>query len=395
MKKTLLALSIVSLLPLTAIAGQGSVNGFLTIGSAGSSESNLRYGADGTMTSGYDFVGESKAGIQADYAINKSWSLTAQAVAEPMMRDRERLGVTSEWMFASYALTDETKVRFGKLRLPLFMYSEQLDVGKAYALARLPVEMYGMTPTNAYNGIDALIKFDIGDSGELTVQPYAGIARFDGRDTVTASMAPIAQMPAGSQTYNTFEADSIKGVNLNYLGLDGRLKLRAGILVTNMDDKGGMTLNIAQMPGMAGMAANNVEAKFTSIGAQYRAGDTTLTTEYGQRRVDSAAFAQTDGYYVAIDHKLGKFVPYVSYAAIDSEKDKIIRGTKAAVQEQDTVAVGLGYLLTSSSSVKFEVSQVHVGNDNNFNYYAAEQNTGNPLHDKTFNIYRLNYNLLF
>jgi hypothetical protein len=96
-----------------------------------------------------------------------------------------------------------------------------------------------------------------------------------------------------------------------------------------------------------------------------------------------------------VDHKLGKFVPYVSYAAINSEKDKIIRGTKAAVQTQDTVAVGLGYLLTSSSSVKGEVSQVHVGNDNNFNYYAAEQSTGNPLHDKTFNIYRLNYNLLF
>jgi predicted porin len=394
MKKTLLALSIVSLLPLTAIAGQGSLNGFLTIGAAGSSESNLRYGADGTMTSGADFVGESKAGIQADYAINKSWSLTAQVVAKSMMNDRERLGVAGEWMFASYALTDETKVRFGKLRLPLFMYSEQLDVGKSYALARLPVEMYGITPTNAYNGVDARIKFDIGDSGELTVQPYAGIARFDGRNTVSAPMAS-AQMPAGSQVYNTFEADSIKGVNLEYLGLDGRLKLRAGILVTNMDDKGGMTLNMAQMPGMAGMAANNVEAKFTSVGAQYRAGDTTLTAEYGQRRVDSAAFAQTDGYYVAVDHKLGKFVPYVSYAAINSDKDKIIRGTKAAVQEQDTVAVGLGYLLTSSSSVKVEVSQVHVGNDNNFNYYAAEQSTGNPLHDKTFNIYRLNYNLLF
>jgi hypothetical protein len=394
MKKTLLALSIVSLLPLTAIAGQGSLNGFLTIGAAGSSESNLRYGADGTMTSGADFVGESKAGIQADYAINKSWSLTAQVVAKSMMNDRERLGVAGEWMFASYALTDETKVRFGKLRLPLFMYSEQLDVGKSYALARLPVEMYGITPTNAYNGVDARIKFDIGDSGELTVQPYAGIARFDGRNTVSAPMAS-AQMPAGSQVYNTFEADSIKGVNLEYLGLDGRLKLRAGILVTNMDDKGGMTLNMAQMPGMAGMAANNVEGKFTSVGAQYRAGDTTLTAEYGQRRVDSAAFAQTDGYYVAVNHNLGKFVPYVSYAAINSEKDKIIRGTKAAVQAQDTVAIGLGYLLTSSSSVKGEVSQVHVGKDNNFNYYAAEQSTGNPLHDKTFNIYRLNYNLLF
>jgi hypothetical protein len=410
MKKTVLATMITVLIVPAVWAGQGSINGFATVGAAGSSESNLRYGADGTMTNGADFVGESKLGVQADYAISKAWSITAQAVAKSMMDDRERIGVTGEWLFVNYRASDSTSVRFGKLRLPLFMYSEQLDVGKAYSIARLPVEMYGMTPTNAYHGVDALAKFDIGDN-ELLIQPYAGIARFEGRNTMSAQLAGAvnSQMlgnapiySAGQQAYNTFEADSIKGMNVQYTGLNGRLKLRAGYLITNLKDADGMTVTMSKLDfgfgsgvGTAGYSANNVDASFASLGAQYRAGNTTVTAEYGQRRVDSAVFAQTDGYYLTLDHKMDKFIPYISYAAIDSDKDKMIRGTKAVVAQQNTVAVGLGYALTPSSNIKAEISQVSVGKDNNDNYFVADSATGNPISDKSFNVYRLTYNLLF
>jgi hypothetical protein len=411
MKKLVLAASLAAFMVPAAWAGQGAINGFATLGAAGSSESNVRYGADGTMTKGADFVGESKLGVQADYVINKVWSLTAQAVAKSMMDDRERIGVTGEWLFASYHVNDATSVRFGKLRLPLFMYSEQLDVGKAYAIARLPVEMYGVTPTNAYHGVDALIKFEVGDDGELLLQPYVGITRFEGRTSMSAQLAGAVNTQmfggapiytAGQQAYNTFEANSIKGLNVQYTGLDGHLKLRAGYLATNLKDADGMTvmmsnLNFGYGPsvGTAGYSANNVDAGFASLGAQYRVGHTTVTAEYGRRRVDSASFAQTDGYYLMLDHKIDQFVPYISYAAIDSDKNKMIKGTKAAVSQQNTLALGLGYALSPLSNIKGEVSQVSVGKDNNFNYFVADSATGNAINDKTFNVYRLSYNLLF
>jgi hypothetical protein len=261
--------------------------------------------------------------------------------------------------------------------------------------------MYGMVPTNAYQGVDALLRFDLLD-GDLTFQPYAGITRFEGRNTVSADMlnglqalnVPTGNLSAGKQAYNTFEADSIRGLNVQFTNSDNSLKLRAGAMVTNMDDKGGMTTMMGAFG--AGNVAHNVDAQFSSAGFSYKfSTGTEIMAEYGQRRIKSAVFPDTDGYYVMIDHKFGKFTPYLSYASISSDKSKRVSSTQAPIQEQNTKALGVGYELSSTSNVKVEVAQIAIGAANNFNYYAANATTGNALSDTSFNTVRINYNLLF
>lgn len=390
MKKHLLSVAVATSFMTMAVASYASeskVSGFATIGGA-STDSSVAYDR-GLDKHNAEWVNDTKLGLQADLKINPKLSLTAQAIVKQSMRDDDRMDVQAEWLFGAYAIDGTTKVRAGKLRLPLFMMSEQLDVGKAYAFSRLPLEMYGQAPTNGYVGLDLLKNFEIGEDGNLLVQPYAGLTRFDGR---------VAGMTTDGQTkFGTFEADSIRGLNVIY-DHDDWLRLRAGYMVTNLDYKNGLTGNLPAFMGnapldmAASMGVDNVEASFSSLGAQVKLGKTTITTEYGQRRVKSAFFADTDGRYIAIDHKLGKFTPYVSYSVISSDKNKSVNGMNAPVLDQATTALGVAYNLDDSSSVKFEAAQTSVGSSNNGNEFF---NNGSAVAGKDINVYRISYNMMF
>ena len=375
MKKTVLMLSIAGLLPLTAAATEGRVSGFGTIGAA-STDSPSAYDR-GLDKNNPEWVNETKAGIQADVKLTDRVSLTGQVVVKQSATDDDRMAVQGEWLFGSYAVSDSTKIRAGKLRLPLFMMSEQLDVGQAYKFAKLPLEVYGQAPTNGYVGADLLKRVEVGEEGELTIQPYAGFTRFDGRG--------VNPMDANVM-FKTFEADNIRGLNVVF-DYNEKLRLRAGYMATQLSYKDEKSTGLGMM--MAGMV-NNVDATFASAGAQLRLGNTTISGEYVQRRVDSVMFADTDGRYVSVDHKLGAFTPYVSYSVVSSDKSKM-SGT-APNLDQSTKAAGVVYAVDNNSNIKAEASQVSVGAGNTANELF---NSGAAVAGKDIAVYRLNYNLMF
>jgi len=391
MKKTLLALSIVSLLPLTASAVEGQVSGFGTAGIAGS-DNSVTYNRS-VNKNNTDWIGASKLGLQADVKLTNKLSMTGQVVAKQSASNDGKMDVQGEWLFAAYAIDDSTKVRAGKLRLPLFMMSEQLDVGKAYTMANLPLEMYGQAPTNGYTGVDALKTFEVGEDGQLTVQPYAGLTNFTGRSVNTMMTAPDSSgnYAAG---FNQYEAGSLAGLNVGF-DYNEILRLRAGYMKASLSNKDGATVIPTGFGLTAGDYVHNVDASFTSVGAEVKLGNTSIVGEYGQRRVASMMFADTDGRYVTVQHKLGAFVPYVSYAEITSDKSKAVAGQSnlgISNLHQSTKAVGTVYNIDGKSNIKAEASQVSVGSDNNSNEFF---NNASAVAGKDVNVYRLNYNLLF
>jgi hypothetical protein len=378
-KNTLMIAAVAAgLLSLQTEAVEGRVSGFGTIG-ASSTDSPTGYDRGLDKSSSPAWVNDTKAGIQADVNLSPKMSMTAQVVAKQSSTDDGRLAVQGEWLFGAYKVDDSTKVRAGKLRLPLFMMSEQLDVGKAYTLAKLPLEMYGQAPTNGYVGVDALKTFEVGEDGSLTVQPYVGSSRFDGR-----GINPMD----GTTMFKTFEADNIRGLNVVF-DYNDMLRLRAGYMATSLsykDEKGSM------VGGMMASMVDKVDASFTSLGAQVKLGSTTISGEYGQRRVNSAAFADTNGRYLTVEHKLGAFTPYATYSAISSNETKTVNGMQAPVLEQETKSVGVAYAIDGNSSVKAETSQVSVGSNNTSNEFF---NDAAAVKGNTYGVYRLNYNLMF
>lgn len=235
-------------------AESSSLHGFISVGAIMHEDDRVRCAANAEK--GSDWVTPTVAGVQARYQFSPQWSATAQIVIAPDEQDRRRFGVSADWFFASYQATDELQLRAGKLRLPLLMFSEKLHVGVGYPMACLPAEVYSLMPINSYNGADVLWRHDVGEA-ELTVQPYLGYNDFYYRNTEDGAGA--------LQKYYQLSLDNIKGINLHLSALNERLKLRAGYLQAELNDRSGWTDGLVNL-GFAGYALNHTPARLASMG---------------------------------------------------------------------------------------------------------------------------------
>ena len=64
-------------------------------------------------------------------------------------------------------------LRAGRLRSPVYMYSESLDVGYSYPWLRLPDEVYSQVQVTNYEGVDAVYTVPL-SYGSVTVQVAGG-----------------------------------------------------------------------------------------------------------------------------------------------------------------------------------------------------------------------------
>ncbi len=114
---------------------------------------------------GLQFLPDSKLGLQGTVTLpDPRFSVTAQAVA--------RGNINLEWLYASYQISDATKVQIGRKRLPIFYYSDSQDIGFALPWAHLPPQMYGWEIVN-YNGLSLQHRAQLGD-WDMTVNALAG-----------------------------------------------------------------------------------------------------------------------------------------------------------------------------------------------------------------------------
>lgn len=387
MKKIAWITSCFGLLSMSVSALEGQVSGFAT---AGASASNQSVYFDRGVNNAYlNWIGESKLGLQGDVKLTHQFSMTGQVVVKQSETDDGKSDVQGEWLFGAYAVNDSTKVRMGKLRLPLFMMSEQIDVGKAYIPAKLPLEMYGQSPTNAYTGIDVLKTWDIGDDSELNIQPYWGVTNFQGRGVMSTgfggSLDAVGNYPT---TFHAFEATNLTGLNVIF-DYNRHVRFRAGHMSSILSSKDSATI-------IAGVDyVQSVSANFSSVGAELKFGGMVVTAEYGQRRVASMMFADTDGRHITLSHRFDSFTPYIYYADISSDASKAVLGQSNINinnLHQHTSALGIVYALDSSSNIKAEISQVMIAGDNNSNEFF---NNASAVQGKDICVYRLNYNLIF
>lgn len=142
-----------------------SLQGFATLG-GGFLDTDRR----GYLNFGenFGFDTDTRIGLQLTGRISERFSATAQAVA----RGSEAWSPKLRWAYLSWQVTDDLKLRGGRLRLPFYLYSDFLEVGYALPWIRPPGELYS-APFSSYEGIDALYTLNLG-SWDLTIQPSFG-----------------------------------------------------------------------------------------------------------------------------------------------------------------------------------------------------------------------------
>lgn len=110
------------------------------------------YGKHGSMENGPTdssaFAQETRLGLQGSTMLDEQVQLTLQ------MMSRGANGYTPdvEWLYVTYYPSNDLDVQAGKMRMPVYMYSERMDVGFTYPWIRIPADAYSLDVVN-YNGL--------------------------------------------------------------------------------------------------------------------------------------------------------------------------------------------------------------------------------------------------
>ena len=176
------------------VAQDLSWSGFGTLGLA---QSNRDYTYQRYIRQAASANRDSLLGLQADLRLSPQWSATLQLKAAPSLQADARWAVVPTWAFVAWRPDDDWLLRAGRLRLPLYLYSEAMDVGQTHDMARLPIEVYSVAPSSDFDGAYATRTWLLGDGSmrEFSVDAYHGTATTTARFWTRDGAPP--DVPAG------------------------------------------------------------------------------------------------------------------------------------------------------------------------------------------------------
>ncbi|QYJ87601.1 hypothetical protein K0I73_07890 [Shewanella mesophila] len=315
-------------------------NGFMS-GAYVTADNNSGY--LGTSTSA-DFSEESKLGFQATFSISDQ----TQAVMQLMMKGENDWDVEAEWAYVSHRFNNGVQIRGGKLRVPLFMYSDYLDVGYAQPFARPPEEVYGAVPFTTYIGGDVSYDVEFDDS-TLTIQAFGGESEEDNTDIKNI---------IGANVMWTDETWTLRAV-YGQTTLDGSISRT--IKIPSQDPSSGLPIEIDAQLTL--LTLDNEKATFSGVGASYDNGQFLAITEWTRSEVDGK-YTDVDSGYVTLGYRINAFTPYITAAYYESQDDneRVVVDAQSALiaaifnGQRTAYSAGLRWDALDNLALKFDVT---------------------------------------
>jgi hypothetical protein len=393
----------------SALAVDASLSGFGTVGFARSDRSQAyqRF-IDDTGT----WQRDSKLGAQLDLSWSPSWGLTAQLMAQPSQRDDEGYELNPTWLFASWRPDNDTHIRLGKQRTPLYLNSENLDVGQTYEFVRLPVEMYVLSPTQDLTGLYASRTWQ-GSGGEFSVEAMYGATTFWSRSHIRDLGTRFSDIDA-----------RIGSLVLNWRG--ERSRLRAGWHHANSRAEADAPVHYPYVPpGFYQLSGEGVPTTerfrndiFVIGGEVELAQGWRLVAEAARNLQHDMLAPGSAAGYLAVIHQIGVWSPYASVArlvskgrgaqlvnaldatvlpGVDAQTQQINASQRIAADayptyDQTSVALGTACALTPRTKLKAEWLQTRIGRRSSLLDSPAG---GETLHDVSVRVWSFNFSFTF
>lgn len=148
-----------------------------------------------------DFKTGSFFALQAYADLNDGLSATAQIRA----RGIDEWDPEFTWAYLSYQVQDDWRVQVGRQRIPMYLYSDYLDVSYAYHWIAPPTEVY-QAPFDSIDGISTIHDFYVGDA-MINFRLYYGqedTTRADGATfDIDKVFSAVASVNYGNWTFRT------------------------------------------------------------------------------------------------------------------------------------------------------------------------------------------------
>jgi hypothetical protein len=308
----------------------------------------------------FDMGQETRFGLQLRVELNDKASITAQAMA----RASEDYDADVEWFYLTYNIYDDLSVQAGKMRLPVYYYSQYMDVGIAYPWIRVPADAYSLDITN-FNGVQLN---HTGYSGSISYKA----SFYTGREDIDDSEL------MGYLFDN--DPDDITGVGearvdrefTNILGVGfevGDDTTTAKLSFTQSDFEETITNSFT--------AEADGDIEFYDIYVKQSFGPVDLMAEYNKYQ------PFYESYFASATYTRGKNVFYILYSKFDLE---------LPFEEHDTVAIGVRHNLSSKMALKFDLSTL---NDDGESFGQPNPVNKDPDGDGDVSIFSASFDFIF
>jgi len=285
------------------------------------------------ITNNLTFENDSKFGFQMTADVAPDMKVVAQFLAAAADGN---YNVNAEWAYLDYRTSESLSLRVGKVKQPVYLISDYIEVGYAYPWIRPPQEVYRVIPIKTINGMELLFQTKI-DDVRLTFMPYAGSNTED--------------IP-GSGGNAQFQADNFIGGALQ-LGVSS-FTFQVSTLSTEIVTSG----VFGPTP-----AASTGKSQLSSIGMSWDVANVVGYTEYVTRNVSGGSegfFPDQDAYYVTLGYRIGKFLPHFTYASSDADPILTAPFAPAVSTVQNSMTLGMRYEINAGAALKMEYQVVDI-----------------------------------
>ena len=309
-----------------SLADRMTINGFFT---GKMVTANNDAGFDNATTTP-NFADGSKLGLQGTFALTEQTQIVAQLVG----RGSDDWTPEMEWAFLSHDFDNGFVGRVGRLRLPLYMYSDFLEVGYAQPWATPPADVYTIAPIASFNGVDVSYQRDLGDT-TLVLQASYGNDSSTGKDNGLGTDVDFSDI-AGLSATLSYEEWVFRGT---YFQTD----LNSG--------------QIQDLPSLEKF--DNENAQFVGAGISYDNGSLLAISEYTISKVEGE-YADTESAYITLGYRVEAFTPYVNYSYLKTTDDaERAAGSPESVAmnwQRSTYSVGTRYDISANLALKLDVT---------------------------------------
>ena len=332
--------------------------GFASVGGGIFSEDTFEYiGVDDSFNSSRF----NRFGLQLTSQVNERTTFTGQLVA----RGQEDYTLKAEWLYLTLDVADSTDVRVGRIRSPLFFFSDFLEVGYAYPWIIPPSEVYRIG-FSGVDGIDLVNNHDLGN-WSATFQIYFGESESD--ISVSGNIV-------------TFKLQDFTGIN--YTVSNDWLSLRASYNQATFSTESATLSALATGLNTIGATAaaealnpQEEDTAFWGLALNVDLEKVIFTTEYTVTDPDKQSIASEDfAWYTTFGYRFGALTPHITYSyqendpnlsfldSIPAIDNPSINGLRAAASgvvnefEDTSIILGVRYDYAPGTAFKFEITTI-------------------------------------
>jgi len=354
------------------VAGKIDITGYASLIGTKTDAENATYWNDHAGKH-VDFTHHSLIGLQLNTEVVDDLELSVTLLG----KGKEEYSAEFAWFYATYTVTDNSSIRFGRLKVPIFMVSNYIDIGHAYPWVTPPPEAYSINVIDSNDGLEYIFESDLFGSTFL-------FNTYVGSDKNKHNLSPsyinsndntkIPKYETGDKIQ--FDAHDIFGLEISFA--TDYVTFRASHNQAIIDSEE--------------LSISGARMSFGGFGIIIDVSNFVLYAEAVHRfSTDEmqAAFPDQNSEYVTLGYKISKFMPYVTYASIDKGKKK----TKYGLIQEST-SLGLRYDVNTKMAIKLQATQTkpgfETGDIGRYGLYDQEIKAGEEP-----NVYSMSFDILF